>query len=70
MRRNNFWIGAITAIVTVVSLNLIFAGSNWANERRFGYNHWRHRYHHCDDYYRNNDRAGEFDRSGRDTTDF
>lgn len=72
MRRNNLFItGLTTAVVTVVSLNLIFSRSNWANESGFGYNHWRHRYHYCDDYYRNKtDRAGELNRSRPDTANY
>lgn len=72
MRRNNLWIiSLLTAIITVVSLNLIFGRSNWANERGFGYNYWRHRHHYCDDYYRDKiDRRGEPNRSRADTANY
>ncbi len=72
MKRNNLWItGLFTAVITVVSLNLLFGRSNWANERGFGYNHWRHRHHYCDDYYRDKiDRAGEPNRLRPDTANY
>ncbi|MEJ7677349.1 MAG: hypothetical protein WKG06_05640 [Segetibacter sp.] len=72
MRRNNLWIiGLITAVITVVSLNLIFARSNWANERGFGYSKWRHRHHYCADYYRDNiDRGKRPNRLRPDTANY
>ena len=72
MRRNNLWIISLfTAVITVVSLNLIFGRSNWASERGFGYNNWRHRYHYCGDYSRDNkDRSGETNRSRTDSAHY
>jgi hypothetical protein len=49
--RNLRFIGIATAVVTVVTLNLILGGSRWAYGSRYG--HWRN---HClSDDYRNNE---------------
>jgi hypothetical protein len=62
MKRNNLWIiGLMTAVITIIGLNVIAGRSNWANERSFFSNNWRHHYNYCDDYHRSNtERAKEF----------
>jgi hypothetical protein len=69
MKRNNLWIiGLMTAVITVIGLNVIAGRSNWANERGFGSNNWRHHHHYCDDYHRGNtDRAKESRNADPDT---
>jgi hypothetical protein len=47
-----FFIGLLSAIATIVSLNIAFGRSGYYYERYPYYN----RYHHCNDrYYRNHD---------------
>jgi hypothetical protein len=61
MKRNNLSvIGLMTTIITVIGLNVIAGRSNWAIERRFSANNWRHYHHYCHDYHGDNtDRAKE-----------
>ncbi len=71
MKRNNLWlISLTTAVVTVVSLNLVFGRSLYRNG--LGYANWRHNHHHyCNDFDGDNTNRGRVpNRIGTDTTNY
>ena len=50
MKRGSlFFIGLISAIITIISLNVAFGRSGYYNERHSYFGH----YHHCDNRYDN-----------------
>lgn len=70
-RQNLFIIGLLTAVITMVSLNLIFGRSNWANERAFTYSHWgQHRGYCNDDGDLKTERTKEVERLRSDTAHY
>ena len=59
-----FFIGLISAIATIVSLNVAFGRSGYYYDRYPYYNH----YHHCDERYDRNDARSKHDQHGDSTT--
>jgi hypothetical protein len=53
-----FFIGLLSAIITIISLNVAF-GRSW-NYNHYGYGH---RYNHCDDRYNKNHNQTQHDKN-------
>jgi hypothetical protein len=55
-----FFIGLLSAIITIISLNVAF-GRSW-NYNHYGYGH---RYYHCDDRYNKNHNHTQHDKNAQ-----